>query len=125
MAASEGFIEFLRDQLRGVGPIAVRRMFGGAGVFADGLMFALVADDTLYFKADEASRADFEAEGMPAFSYETKDGRNTIMSYWRAPERLYDDADDMQAWARKALGAARRAAAAKSGNKGARRKARL
>ena len=115
MVASAGFVEFLQDQLRSVGPVAIRRMFGGAGVFADGIMFALVADDTLYFKADDTTRADFEAEDMPVFSYETKDGRKSLVSYWRAPERLFDDPEEMQAWARKALGVARRAAAGKSG----------
>ena len=64
MAASKAFVEFLQEELRGVGPIAVRRMFGGAGVFANGIMFALIADDTLYFKADEATRAEFETERM-------------------------------------------------------------
>ncbi len=114
MTASTGFVEFLQDQLRSVGAVAIRRMFGGAGVFADGIMFALVADDTLYFKADDATRADFEAEDMPVFSYETKDGRKSLMSYWRAPERLFDDPEEMQAWAMKAVGAARRAAGGKS-----------
>jgi DNA transformation protein len=110
LTASEPFIEFLRDQLRGLGPIGVRRMFGGAGVYAEGSMFALVSDDTLYFKADDTTRRDFEAEGMRAFSYATKDGRHTIMSYWRAPDRLFEDADEMLAWAMKALGAAKRSA---------------
>jgi DNA transformation protein len=114
MTASKGFIEFLQDQLRSVGPVAIRRMFGGAGVFADGIMFALVADDTLYFKADDTTRADFEAEDMPVFSYETKDGRKSLVSYWRAPERLFDDPEEMQAWAMRAVGAARRGASARS-----------
>jgi DNA transformation protein and related proteins len=113
MACSAGFLEFLRDQFLGVGPIAVKRMFGGAGVYADGIMFALVADDTLYLKADDISRQDFEAEGMEAFGYATKDGRTTIMSYWRAPERLFDEPDEMQIWARKAIAVARRTATAK------------
>lgn len=113
MTASDAFIEFLRDQLRGMGAIAVRRMFGGAGVYAEGTMFALIADDTLYFKADDATRADFEAEGMEPFNYTTKDGRNTIMSYWRAPERLFDEPDEMQSWARKALAAAKRSGSKK------------
>ncbi|NJO22813.1 MAG: TfoX/Sxy family protein, partial [Sphingomonadales bacterium] len=94
MASSAGFLAFLDEQLAGLGPVSIRRMFGGAGVFADGIMFALVSDDTLYFKVDETTRADFEAEGMGAFTYATKDGRNTLMSYWRAPERLFDGADE-------------------------------
>src|SRR5919109_2067971 len=110
MTASEGFIEFLKDLLGGLGPISVRRMFGGAGVYCDGVMFALVLDDTLYFKADDRNRPDFEAEGLGPFSYATKDGRNTIMSYWRCPDRLFDDPEEMAAWAGKALAAARRSA---------------
>jgi DNA transformation protein and related proteins len=121
MAASKAFVEFLHDQLRSVGPIAVRRMFSGAGIYAEGVMFALIADDTLYLKADEATRAAFEAEGLEAFTYATKNGRNTLTSFWRAPERLFDDVDEMRAWARKAIAVARRAA--KAGRKKARKKA--
>ena len=117
MTASKGFVEFLQDQLGRLGPVAVRRMFGGAGVYADGIMFGLVADDTLYFKADDRTRQDFEAEGMQAFSYATKDGRNTIMSYWRVPDRLFYEPDEMRAWAEKALGTARRAVGARSRKK--------
>ena len=124
MASSAGFLAFLDEQLAGLGPVSIRRMFGGAGVFADGIMFALVSDDTLYFKVDETTRADFEAEGMGAFTYATKDGRNTLMSYWRAPERLFDEPDEMLAWARKALTIARSADARKAGKASKRRPAR-
>lgn len=125
MASSAGFLEFLKEQLAGLGPISVRRMFGGAGVYADGVMFALVSDDTLYFKADETTHADFEAEGMSAFNYATKDGRNTIMSYWHVPERLFDEPDEMLVWARKALATAKRAGAKKprQAGKGSKRRA--
>lgn len=108
MTASNGFMRFLQDQLRGMGPISVRRLFGGAGIYADGTMFALVSDDTLYFKVDSATRPAFEAEGMQAFSYATKDGRNAIMSYWQVPDRLFDEPEEMLAWAQAALTAARR-----------------
>jgi DNA transformation protein len=114
MAASAGFLAFLEEQLGGLGPVSSRRMFSGAGIFADGIMFALVSNDTLYFKADETTRADFEAEGMDAFTYATKGGRNTLISYWRAPERLFDEPDDMLVWARKALSIAKDAGAKKS-----------
>lgn len=109
MAVRPETIAFLEDQLSGVGPVSIRRMFGGAGVFIDGLMFALVVEDALYFKVDASTSPDFEAEGSEAFSYQTKTGRNTILSYWRAPERLYDDREEMTAWARAALAAAQRA----------------
>lgn len=124
MASSAGFLAFLDEQLAGIGPVSIRRMFGGAGVFADGIMFALVSDDTLYFKVDETTRADFEAEGMGAFTYATKDGRNTLVSYWRAPERLFDEPDEMLAWARKALTIARSADARKAAKTSKRRLAR-
>jgi DNA transformation protein len=105
---SDSFIEFLKEQLAPLGQISVRQMFGGASIYCDGLMFALLDDTTLYFKADETSRPDFETEGLGPFSYETKHGRNTILSYWRVPESLFDEPDAMLAWARKALIAATR-----------------
>lgn len=118
MAASEGFLDLLKDNLGGLGPVSFRRMFGGAGVYADGVMFALVADDTLYLKADEETKTAFEHEGLAPFSY-TGRGRTIALSYWRAPERLLDDPDEMTEWAQIALAVARRAAArkAKPGNK--------
>jgi DNA transformation protein len=122
VTVSDSFIALLQDQLRGMGPVSVRRLFGGAGLYAAGTMFALVSDETLYLKADETTRADFEAEGMQPFSYATKDGRNTLMSYWRAPERLFDDPDEMLAWATRALAAAKRSAAKTSSPKSRRRK---
>ena len=84
-------------------------MFGGAGIFCDGLMFALVADDVLYLKVDGENRAGFEAEALPAFSYQTKIGRTVIASFRRAPDRLLDDADELAVWARASLTAAHRA----------------
>jgi DNA transformation protein and related proteins len=112
MAASEGFIELLVDVLGGLGPVSVRRMFGGAGVYADGVMFGLVADDTLYLKADDATKGAFEAEGLGPYGYGGA-GKRIDLPYWRIPERLLDDPDEMVAWARVALGVACRAKAAK------------
>jgi DNA transformation protein len=109
LTATDGYIDFLKDQLAGLGAVSVRRMFGGAGVYCGGVMFGLIADDTLYLKADGRSQADFEDEGLEPFTYQAKDGRNTVMSYWRAPERLYDEPEEMLAWARKALAVAQRA----------------
>ncbi len=112
MSASDGFIELLKDSLRGLGPVSVRRMFGGAGLYADGVMFGLIADDTLYLKANDETKLAFEAEGLEPFSYEGKRGR-VAMAYWRIPERLLDDPDEMVAWARTALNVARHSAARK------------
>ncbi len=113
MSATAEFLEHLRDLLGGFGPFAVRRMFGGAGLFRDGVMFALIADDVLYFKADEVSRADFEAAGSSPFVYDRKGRDAVVMSYWRAPEDDMDDADALAAWAAKGWEAARRAATKK------------
>jgi DNA transformation protein and related proteins len=111
MVASEGFAEFLRDQLAPLGRVTMRRMFGKTGVFCDGVMLGMVADDTLYFRVDDDNRAAFkEAESSPPLNYE-KQGRTIDLSFWRAPERLLDDPDELVAWARAALGAARRVAA--------------
>jgi len=90
------------------GVVAVRRMFGGAGIYADGTMFGLVADGVIYLKADERNAPAFERENLPPFTYETKDGKRGVMSYRRMPERLYDDPDELATWARAALAAAQR-----------------
>jgi DNA transformation protein and related proteins len=108
MSTGDSFVEFLKEQLAPLGQISVRCMFGGAGIYCDGVMFALLDDTTLYFKTDETNRPDFEAEGLGPFTYETKHGRNTIMSYWRVPERLFDESDAMLTWSRKAFIAASR-----------------
>ena len=122
MTASQGFVELLKDALSGLGPVSVRRMFGGAGVYADGVMFGLVADDTLYLKADDETKRAFEAEGLDRFGYDAR-GKRIDLPYWRAPERLLDDPEEMVAWARTALGVARRAAVAKPKRKGTQRSA--
>ncbi len=88
-------------------------MFGGAGLFRDGLMFALVAGDELFLKADAENAAAFEAEQLAAFSYSTKTGTHTLTSYRRAPERCFDDEREMTGWCRLAWGAALRQKAAK------------
>jgi len=95
-------------------PVSVRRLFGGAGLYADGVMFAILSKDVVYLKADEETRAAFEREGCAPFSYQAKGGRRASMSYWRMPERLYDDPDELATWAAQALAAARRANAPKA-----------
>ena len=111
MVASDGFAEFMREQLRPLGHITLRRMFGKTGVFCDGLMLGMVRDDTLYFRVDDDNRAALkEAEAFPPLNYEKQSG--TIdLSFWRAPERLFDEPDELVTWARAALAAARRVAA--------------
>ncbi|HEX4113103.1 MAG TPA: TfoX/Sxy family protein [Stellaceae bacterium] len=111
MVASDSFAEFLREQLAPVGRITMRRMFGKTGVFCDGLMFGMVRDDTLYFRVDDGNRATFkEARSFPPLNY-AKKGGTIDLSFWRAPERLFDELDELVTWTRAALAAARRVAA--------------
>lgn len=102
--------EYLSELFAGFGPVSVRRMFSGAGVFADGLMIALVVDGVIFLKADDATIPQFETEGLSPFSYQRKGRPRTIMSYWRMPERLYDDPDELAEWARRAMAVAQRSA---------------
>ena len=111
MVVSDSFMEFLREQFAPLGRITTRRMFGKTGLFCDGLMFGMVRDDTLYFRVDDDNRATFrEAQAFPPLNYEKK-GAAIDLSFWRVPERLFDDPDEMSAWARAAQAAARRVAA--------------
>jgi len=111
MVASDSFAEFLREQLAPLGRVTMRRMFGKTGVFCDGLMFGMVTDNTLYFRVDDHNLAAFnEAEVFPPLSYEKK-GRTIDLSFWRAPERLFDEPDELVTWARAAVAAASRVAA--------------
>jgi DNA transformation protein and related proteins len=108
MVASDSFAEFLREQLAPLGRVTMRRMFGKTGVFCDGLMLGMVTDNTLYFRVDDHNREAFkEAEVFPPLNYEKK-GRTIDLSFWRAPERLFDEPDELVTWARLAVAAARR-----------------
>ena len=102
MVRNSGFVEFVLDMLSPLGGVAERRMFGGCGLFRDGVMFAIVADDALYFKTDEANQADFEAAGSAPFVYRRR-GRRIAMSYHEVPPDVMDDPEVLSAWARKAL----------------------
>jgi DNA transformation protein and related proteins len=111
MVASDSFAEFLREQLAPLGRVTMRRMFGKTGVFCNGLMFGMVTDDTLYLRVDDGNRAIFkEAASAPPLNYE-KQGSVIDLSFWRAPDRLFDEPDELVTWARVALAAARRVAA--------------
>ena len=106
--------EFIRELFAQFRPVTVKRMFGGAGVFVEGLAFAVVFDGVIYLRVDEASIADFEREGSKPFVYplaKTPAGRPS-RNFWRLPERLYDDPDDLAVWAARALAIAERKKAA-------------
>jgi DNA transformation protein len=102
MAVSSSYKAFLEDLLIEFGPVDIRNMFGGAGVYADGVMFAILVDDTLYLKADAGFARDFAAEGKGPFTYRAKGRSPVAMSYWEVPDRLLDDPAELALWARRA-----------------------
>jgi DNA transformation protein and related proteins len=102
MAVTEGFKDFVKDLLADFGPVTIRNMFGGAGIYADDVMFAILVDDTLYLKADEASRRAFETEGMGPFTYEPAGKGPIAMPYWEVPPRLLEESEELASWAREA-----------------------
>src|SRR5438105_13979591 len=102
--------DFLIDLFADFGPVTIRRMFSGFGISVDGVNFALALRAGLYFRADEATIPQFEAEGSKPFQYQTRAKTVTVNSYWQLPARLFDDSEDLSGWARAALAAAQRAA---------------
>ena len=102
------FTDHLAELFEAFGPVTARRMFGGHGIYRDGVMFGLVADDALYLKADDRNRAMFESCGLPRFEY-TKQGRAISVSYYLAPGEALEDPDTLADWARPAFEAALRA----------------
>lgn len=118
MRADEGFLEWLRELLEPIGRVGLRRMFGGHGLYLDGLFVAIVVDGRPYFKVDADSQADFVAAGCAPFVYESG-GKRVEMSYWSVPESALDSAEDMRPWARRAIAAALRKPAVKAAKKAA------
>src|SRR5262252_3274001 len=100
--------DFIFELFAGFGPVSVRRMFGGAGIYAEGTMFGLVADGVIYLKADEHTIPDFEREGLKQFTYTAKGRKSVALSYWRMPDRLYDEPDELAQWARASVMVAQR-----------------
>ena len=100
MAHSNEFIDYLLELIQGVGEVRARAMFGGHGLYfydalsQESFMFALIADEVLYFKTDENSRSEFEARELKAFTYE-RSGKPFSMSYNEAPSEALDDPDEM------------------------------
>lgn len=115
---ADPFHDFVIELLDGMGPVSIRKMFGGAGVYADGLMFGLIAGDVLHLKVDDALKAELTQEGSGPFVWEPQNGprkgEKVDLGYWRLPEGALDDPDEAVTWARKALAVARAKAAAKA-----------
>jgi DNA transformation protein and related proteins len=101
------YLEYLHEVFELFGPIKIRKMFGGYGIYHQGLMFALVADDALYLKTDSENLDYFEDEGLGPFEY-NKGGKVVKMSYYLGPDEIMDDREQAAVWARRSFEAARR-----------------
>src|SRR5260370_33652669 len=101
---------FLIDLFADFGSVSIRKMFSGYGISADGTNFALALRAGLYFRADDQTIPQFEAEGSRPFQYQTRAKTVTVNSYWQLPARLFDDSEELAQWARAALAAGQRAA---------------
>ncbi len=123
MAISDEFRAHVRDLFAGIGPVEVRRIFGGAGVYRGDACFALLVDGAILMRADEALGADYAAAGSDQWVYDGGRRGPVAMPYWRLPEAAADDPDEAAAWARRSLVPAEKAAADKRAAKD-RRKAR-
>jgi DNA transformation protein len=104
MAVTPGFTAFVVEQLEGCGAIATRRMFGGVGIYADDVFFAIIDNDILYLKVDDTTREDFLREGCEPFRPYGDDRQS--MHYYNVPLSVLEDADALCAWGRKAIGVA-------------------
>ncbi len=114
---ADSFHEYVKELFAGLGPVQIKRMFGGAGGYADGVMFLLLGNDTIHIKVDDALKAELRDEGSGAFEWTPQKGPRageTIdLGYWRLPDSALDDPDEAAVWGRKALAVARAKAAAK------------
>jgi len=117
MAVSESYRGFILEQLGRVTTVTAKSMFGGVGIYAEGLFFALIAQDRLYFKVDDKTRPDFERFGMEAFR---PFGDDNAMGYYEVPADVVEDAIQLSPWVKKALDVAARAKNGKS--KGSKRR---
>ncbi|RWX75461.1 TfoX family protein [Neorhizobium lilium] len=99
----------IEEMFEGLGPVSIRRMFGGKGIYYRGLIIAIELRDEIMLKADNVSAPEFAAAGARQWSYEGKKGKPVLMPYWTIPEEALDDADLMGKWTRLAFEAALRA----------------
>jgi DNA transformation protein and related proteins len=113
MAVRNDYLQYVLEQLSGLGRVTSRRMFGAAGLYCDGHFFGLISDDTLYFKVDDSNRADYEMRGMGRFR-PYPDKPHLSMTYYEVPADALEDGEELVTWARRSVAAAAAAGAAKS-----------
>lgn len=107
------YVEYLKEVFELFGQVTARRMFGGYGLYHDGLMFGLVGYGNLYLKADAENAGHFEQQGLARFEYETR-GKRVKLAYYLAPDEILEDREEAALWARRSFEAALRTAAAKT-----------
>lgn len=115
MPARNPFLEFVQEQFSPLGEISSRAMFGGYCLYCNGIVFALVANNQVYLKADQINRPQFEARRLPPFR--PFEDQNTVMSYYQAPPEIYEDSDAMRQWCGGAAEAGKRAQIKKKGSR--------
>jgi DNA transformation protein len=108
MAVSDEFLDYVIDQLVGWGEVTARKMFGGAGLYCDGVMFGLIADDVAYLKVDDSNREDFIRAGSSAFNPYPEKTKTYVMSYYEIPADILEDSELLAKWAEHALAVARK-----------------
>ncbi len=125
--AENSFHDYVKELFAGMGRVEIKRMFGGAGGYSGGLMFLLLADDTIHIKADDALKAELREEGSGPFVWEPQSGprkgEKLDLGYWRLPDAALDDPDLAAEWGRKALAVAKAKASAPRAKKKAAKKA--
>ena len=119
MAVSANFLSYVIDQLTvsGLGSLRSRRMFGGIGLYCDDMFFGLIDDDIVYFKVDDSNRNDYTSRGCEAFRPLADDPNAVSLSYFRVPEEVLEDSDELKSWARKSVVIAAASAARKAAKK--------
>lgn len=110
MAVDPGLVEWVKEAMAPVGTVTSRSMMGGATLYCDSIIFAIILRDSLWFKADAVSDSEWDAAGCKRFTYD-RDGSTATMNYRRAPDDVYDDADAMRDWAALGIAAGLRAPA--------------
>lgn len=107
MPRQSDFADFVAEQMAFVSGLKIRAMFGGYGIYQEGCMFALIANEQLYFKADATTRSEFETKGLRPFTFETR-GKSMTMQYYEAPPEVFEAQEAMRDWVQKAYGVALR-----------------
>jgi DNA transformation protein len=108
MAISDEFLDYVLDQLAGWRGVTARKMFGGAGLYCEGVMFGLIADDVAYLKVDDSNKADFLDAGSSAFTPYPEKGNSVVMPYYEIPADVLEDKEVLAEWAGRALAVAKR-----------------